>query len=51
MSCAEDLRVFKTKSKTQTFKKYSEEMIIIYFLLEVYKAYKLAISYHAISKY
>lgn len=38
-----DLRVFKAKDKTQTFKKGSEEMII-YFLLEVHKACKLAIS-------
>lgn len=44
ISCAKDLRVFKAKDKTQTFKKYSEEMIIIHFLLEVHKACKLAIS-------
>lgn len=42
MSCAKDLRVFKAKDKTQTFKKDSEELIIIYFLLEVHTAYKLA---------
>lgn len=44
MSCAKDLRVFKAKDKTQISKKYSQEMIIIYFLLEVHKACKLAIS-------
>lgn len=41
-SCAKDLRVFKAKDETQTLKKDSEEIIIIYFLLEVHKACKLA---------